>query len=185
MSIGSQGRGCGLLTPLRLPHPLYGPASNRFTLGRYIFWHDVKSLHGLTSGNANKQRSYFLPHPWQKNGFTLLQQKIITHVLNRCVNSTIFYFNSIVWYKVNVSEVTWINWPIRNSFGSCWVAGKMLVFSFAGAPLSVSQDATRAVNLLYCRSPRWLGFQNCCIISFLFKAQASICAAVWQAENVW
>ena len=29
----------------------------------------------------------------------------------------------------------------------------MLVFSFAGAPLSVSQDATRAVNLLYCRSP--------------------------------
>ena len=29
----------------------------------------------------------------------------------------------------------------------------MLVFSLAGAPLSVSQDATRAVNLLYCRSP--------------------------------
>ena len=29
----------------------------------------------------------------------------------------------------------------------------MLVFSFAGAPLSVSQNATRAVNLLYCRSP--------------------------------
>ena len=25
----------------------------------------------------------------------------------------------------------------------------MLVFSFAGAPLGVSQDATRAVNLLY------------------------------------
>ena len=30
----------------------------------------------------------------------------------------------------------------------------MLVFSLAEAPLSVSQDATRAVNLLYCRSPR-------------------------------
>ena len=30
----------------------------------------------------------------------------------------------------------------------------MLVFSLAGAPLSVSQDATRAVNLLYCRSPK-------------------------------
>ena len=30
----------------------------------------------------------------------------------------------------------------------------MLVFSFAGAPLSVFQDAARAVNLLYCRSPR-------------------------------
>ena len=30
----------------------------------------------------------------------------------------------------------------------------MLVFSLAGAPLSVSQDATQAVNLLYCRSPR-------------------------------
>ena len=29
----------------------------------------------------------------------------------------------------------------------------MPVFSLAGAPLSVSQDATRAVNLLYCRSP--------------------------------
>ena len=29
----------------------------------------------------------------------------------------------------------------------------MLVFSLARAPLSVSQDATRAVNLLYCRSP--------------------------------
>ena len=29
----------------------------------------------------------------------------------------------------------------------------MLVFSLAGAPLSVSQDATQAVNLLYCRSP--------------------------------
>ena len=30
----------------------------------------------------------------------------------------------------------------------------MLVFSLAGAPLSVSHNATRAVNLLYCRSPR-------------------------------
>ena len=30
----------------------------------------------------------------------------------------------------------------------------MLVFSLAGAPYSVSQDATRAVNLLYCRLPR-------------------------------
>ena len=30
----------------------------------------------------------------------------------------------------------------------------MLVFSFAGAPLSISQDANRAVNLFYCRSPR-------------------------------
>ena len=30
----------------------------------------------------------------------------------------------------------------------------MPVFSLAGAPLSVSHDATRAVNLLYCRSPR-------------------------------
>ena len=30
----------------------------------------------------------------------------------------------------------------------------MLVFSLAGAPISVSQDATREVNLLYCRSPR-------------------------------
>ena len=30
----------------------------------------------------------------------------------------------------------------------------MLVFSLAGAPLSISQDATRTVNLLYCRSPR-------------------------------
>ena len=29
----------------------------------------------------------------------------------------------------------------------------MLVFSLPGAPLSVSHDATRAVNLLYCRSP--------------------------------
>ena len=29
----------------------------------------------------------------------------------------------------------------------------MLVFSLAGAPLRVSQDATRAVNLLYCCSP--------------------------------
>ena len=29
----------------------------------------------------------------------------------------------------------------------------MLVFSLAGAPLNVSQDATRAVNLLCCRSP--------------------------------
>ena len=29
----------------------------------------------------------------------------------------------------------------------------MLVFSLAGATLSVSQDATRVVNLLYCRSP--------------------------------
>ena len=29
----------------------------------------------------------------------------------------------------------------------------MLVLSLAGAPLSVSHDATRAVNLLYCRSP--------------------------------
>ena len=29
----------------------------------------------------------------------------------------------------------------------------MLVFSVPGAPLSISQDATRAVNLLYCRSP--------------------------------
>ena len=29
----------------------------------------------------------------------------------------------------------------------------MLVFSLAGAPLSISQDATWAVNLLYCRSP--------------------------------
>ena len=29
----------------------------------------------------------------------------------------------------------------------------MLVFSLAGAPLSIFQDATRAVNLLYCRSP--------------------------------
>ena len=54
---------------------------------------------------------------------------------------------------MNANEVTWINWPIRSSFGSCWVAGKMLDFSLAGAPLSVSQDATRAVNLLYCRSP--------------------------------
>ena len=32
--------------------------------------------------------------------------------------------------------------------------GKMLVFSLAWAPLSVFQDATRAVSLLYCRSPR-------------------------------
>ena len=56
-------------------------------------------------------------------------------------------------YQVNASEVTWINWPIRSSFGSCWVLGKMLVFSLAKAPLSVSQNATRAVNLLYCRSP--------------------------------
>ena len=30
----------------------------------------------------------------------------------------------------------------------------MLVFSLAGAPLSVSHDATRAVNLLYSRSLR-------------------------------
>ena len=30
----------------------------------------------------------------------------------------------------------------------------MVAFSLAGAPLSVSHDATRAVNLLYCRSPR-------------------------------
>ena len=29
----------------------------------------------------------------------------------------------------------------------------MLVFSLAGAPVSVSQDETRAVDLLYCRSP--------------------------------
>ena len=33
-------------------------------------------------------------------------------------------------------------------------AGKTLVFSLAGAPLSVSHDGTREVNLLYCRSPR-------------------------------
>ena len=32
----------------------------------------------------------------------------------------------------------------------------MLVFSLAGAPLSISQDATRTVNLLYCHSPRSL-----------------------------
>ena len=32
----------------------------------------------------------------------------------------------------------------------------MLVFSLAVAPLSVSHDSTRAVNLLYCRSPRVL-----------------------------
>ena len=32
-------------------------------------------------------------------------------------------------------------------------AGKMIVFSLAGAPLIVSQDATRAVNLLYCPLP--------------------------------
>ena len=30
--------------------------------------------------------------------------------------------------------------------------GKMLVFSLAVAPLSLSHDATQAVNLLYCRS---------------------------------
>ena len=30
----------------------------------------------------------------------------------------------------------------------------MLVFSLAGAPLSVTHDATRAVNLLYCCTPR-------------------------------
>ena len=55
------------------------------------------------------------------------------------------------WTRV---KFTWINWPIRSSFGSCWAAGKVLVFSLDGAPLSVSQNATRAVNLLYCRSPR-------------------------------
>ena len=65
---------------------------------------------------------------------------------------------SISWFsaetcKVNANEVTWINWPIRSSFRSCWAAGKMIVFSLAGAPLSVYHDATRAVNLLYCRSP--------------------------------
>ena len=33
----------------------------------------------------------------------------------------------------------------------------MLVFSLAEVPLSVSQDATQAVNLLYCRSPsKWI-----------------------------
>ena len=32
----------------------------------------------------------------------------------------------------------------------------MPVFSLAGAPFSVSQDATRAVNLLYCRSNGFL-----------------------------
>ena len=30
----------------------------------------------------------------------------------------------------------------------------MLVFSLAVAPISISNDATRAVNALYCRSPR-------------------------------
>ena len=33
---------------------------------------------------------------------------------------------------------------------------KMLVSSLARAPLSVSHDASRAVNLLYCRSPSGL-----------------------------
>ena len=69
------------------------------------------------------------------------------------LNENWLLLNTFCSAQVNVSEVTWINWPIRSSSGSCWVAGKMLVFSFAGAPLSVSQDATRAVNLLYCRSP--------------------------------
>ena len=36
----------------------------------------------------------------------------------------------------------------------------MLVFSLAVAPLSVSHDATRAVNLLYCRSPSLKSVEN-------------------------
>ena len=44
----------------------------------------------------------------------------------------------------------------------------MIVFSLAGAPLSVSHDATRAVNLLYCRSPGmniWSQFVNKLILA--------------------
>ena len=43
----------------------------------------------------------------------------------------------------------------------------MLVFSLAGAPLSISQDATRAVNLLYCRSPGG----NSISVLFLFQPE--------------
>ena len=45
----------------------------------------------------------------------------------------------------------------------------MLVFSLAGAPLSVSHDATRAVNLLYCRSPRSNQMNEYCNLFMLFS----------------
>ena len=83
------------------------------------------------------------------------------------LNENWLLLNTFCSAQVNVSEVTWINWPIRSSSGSCWVAGKMLVFSFAGAPLSVSQDATRAVKLLYCRSPSHNTWTRSAVLSTL------------------
>ena len=53
---------------------------------------------------------------------------------------------------MNSSEVMRINWPIRSSLGSCSAAEKNAGF------FTCSQDATREVNLLYCRSPRCTKF---------------------------
>ena len=63
------------------------------------------------------------------------------------------------WFPVTLFPLGEREWSHLNKltnqkkFWFLFSGGKMLVFSFAGAPLSVSQDATRAVNLLYCRSP--------------------------------
>ena len=65
----------------------------------------------------------------------------------------------------------------------------MLVFSLAGAPLSVFQDATRPVNLLYCRSPRnkkVQGFgcvkQRLASVSCLAK-NVQILSSTWLSRN--
>ena len=44
----------------------------------------------------------------------------------------------------------------------------MLAFLLSGAPLSVSQDAARAVNLLYCRSPSHDNVLAMCILGVYF-----------------
>ena len=54
------------------------------------------------------------------------------------------------WKTFQVSEVTWIDWPIESSFGSFWVADKN--FSFLTCLGAAHRLSTRAANLLFFRS---------------------------------
>ena len=61
--------------------------------------------------------------------------------------------------------------------------GKKLVFSLARALLSVSQDATRAVNLLYCRSPSRILRVNSVGQIRVHKYVHSLCISQFQAPT--
>ena len=56
----------------------------------------------------------------------------------------------------------------------------MLVFSLAGAPLSVSQDATRAERLLHCRSPRVVKTDLTNVLVSVFKVSSTGAWVTWE-----